>query len=136
MRTVNVPETAGYVEDWQMSPGLHCGDFLFLTGMTAVGTDGTLPDSDEAQFRVVFDKIGAVLAEAGCGFGDVVEMTSYHIGLRAHIDLFREVRAEYVRQPYPAWTAVEVVGFASPGVVTEIKVIARVPKSSSETRED
>ncbi|MEM6906503.1 MAG: Rid family hydrolase [Pseudomonadota bacterium] len=32
--------------------------------------------------------------------------------------------AEHFAAPYPAWTAVEVAGLASPGVVVEIKAVA------------
>jgi enamine deaminase RidA (YjgF/YER057c/UK114 family) len=55
-----------------------------------------MPVDLEEQFRQAFEKIGAVLREAGLDFGSVVEMTSYHIGLRDHFDRFGEVRSEYV----------------------------------------
>ncbi len=51
-------------------------------------------------------------------------MTSYHINLRDHFDLFSAVRAEYVTDPYPAWTAVEVAGLRRIGAIVEIRVIA------------
>ncbi|MGL5008792.1 MAG: Rid family hydrolase, partial [Paracoccaceae bacterium] len=59
-------------------------------------------------------------------FGAVVEMTSYHVALRAHFDLFNRVRAAYVRDPFPAWTAVEVAGLRREGALVEIRVIAAV----------
>ncbi|WP_282595323.1 hypothetical protein [Mesorhizobium mediterraneum] len=37
------------------------------------------------------------------------------------------IRAQHVREPYPAWSAVEVAGFASEGIVVELKVVARRP---------
>ncbi|MBU2981259.1 hypothetical protein KO498_05480 [Lentibacter algarum] len=45
-----------------------------------------MPENDEAQFRPAFEKIRLVLAEAGCGLDAVVEMTSYHVGLREHLE--------------------------------------------------
>ena len=36
-------------------------------------------------------------------------MTTNHIGLRGHFELFQSVRINYLKKPYPAWTAVEVV---------------------------
>ncbi len=117
----------GYVSDWQMSPGILTGDFLFLTGMTAVGADGTVDPDPISQFHLVFERIAAVLKEAGGGFEDVVEMTSYHVGLADHADDFRKVRAQYVKRPYPAWTAIEVAGLMTPGALVEIRVIARKP---------
>lgn len=91
-----------------------------------------MPDTPEDQFRAAFDKIAAVLAEAGLDFGAVVEMTSYHIGLRAHFDLFNAVRADYVRDPFPAWTAVEVAGLRRLGAIVEIRVIAALDDPPSD----
>lgn len=81
-----------------------------------------MPKNLEDQFRQAFEKIGAVLQEAGLGFDSIVEMTSYHIGLREHFDRFCAVRAEYVSDPFPAWTAVEVAGLRREGAAVEIKV--------------
>jgi enamine deaminase RidA (YjgF/YER057c/UK114 family) len=115
--------TAGAIK---LSPGVLSGNHVFVTGMTGSRTDGTMPDDISEQFRNAFEKIGAVLREAGLGFESIVDMTSYHVGLREHFDAFCAVRAEYVTEPYPAWTAVEVAGLRRQGAVVEIKVIAAV----------
>ena len=73
---------------------------------------------------IAFDKVVEVLAEAGLGWSDVVDMTSFHVGLAAHLDKFKTIRARYVTRPYPAWTAIECAGFAIPGVLVELKVTA------------
>lgn len=57
-----------------------------------------MPDDLEAQFRAAFEKIGLVLREAGLGFEALVEMTSYHVGLRQHFALFDKVRFDHVRE--------------------------------------
>ena len=109
-----------------VSPGIVSGHHVFLTGITGSAPDGTMPIDPEVQFRQAFDKIGAVLAEAGLGFDAIVEMTSYHIGLRTHFDSFNAVRADHVRDPFPAWTAVEVAGLRREGALVEIRVIAAI----------
>lgn len=111
-------------EDLKMSPGIMSGDHVFLTGVTGSGPGGAMPDDAETQFRSAFDKIGAVLAAAGLDFGAVVEMTSYHVGIRDHFDLFDQVRLDYVREPWPAWTAIEAGGLRREGALVEIRVIA------------
>jgi len=78
----------------------------------------------EAQFRNAFDKIGIILREEGLTFQSIVEMTTYHIGLRAHFELFDKIRLECFDAPYPAWTAVEVAGLRREDAVIEIRVIA------------
>lgn len=114
-----------YVSDWKMSPGLEHEGFLFMTGFTGASVNGQYSDDHVEQIEAVFAKIKAVLEEAGLGFEHLVEMTSYHVGLRDHLDHFKRIRANYVREPYPAWTAIEVAGFVREGAVVEIKCIAR-----------
>lgn len=107
-----------------MSPGILSGNHLFLTGATGGDAEGHMPEDPETQFRNCFDKIVLVLEEAGLSFASVVEMTTYHVGLRDHFDLFDTVRLDYARKPYPAWTAVEVAGLRREGAIVEIRIIA------------
>ena len=123
-RRIVPPELLAASDQLKMSPGILSGGHLFLTGMTGGGPDGRMPEDPEAQMRNAFDKIGAVLAEAGLTFRSIVEMTSYHVGLRGHFDLFDSVRLAYLEEPYPAWTAVEVAGLRREGAIVEIRVIA------------
>lgn len=126
-----MPKIAIYPEGSQaaatqikVSPGIISGDHVFLTGITGSLPDGSMPKNPEDQIRSAFDKIGAVLSEAGLTHDAIVEMTSYHVGIHAHFDLFNKIRCEYVHDPYPAWTAVEVAGFRRAGAIVEIRVIA------------
>ncbi len=124
------PATAQIVQRVRMSPAIAANGFAFFTGMTGVGVDGIIPADPEQQFRNAFDKIGMILREGGMTFESVVEMTSYHIGLRQHFDLFDAIRLEYFAEPYPAWTAVEIAGLRREGAIVEIRVIAEISKSS------
>jgi enamine deaminase RidA (YjgF/YER057c/UK114 family) len=112
----------------KLSPGVLSGHHVFLTGMTGSRADGTMPETLEDQFRQAFDKIDAVLREAQVDCSSIVEMTSYHIGLRDHFDLFCKVRSEYVSDPFPAWTALEVAGLRREGAAVEIRVVATVER--------
>lgn len=116
-------------QDLALSPGVLSGEHLFLTGMTGSEASGEMPDDPERQFHNAFAKIGAVLAEAGLDFSSIVEMTSYHVGIRDHFDLFTKVRRDYVCEPFPAWTALGVAELRRPGAVVEIRVIAQKPKT-------
>ena len=113
-------------EALNMSPGIISDGHVFLSGTTGSGPDGTMPDDTATQFRSAFDKIDIVLREAGLTFAHVVEMTSYHVGLRSHFDLFDVVRLDYLKPPYPAWTAVEVAGLRREGAIVEIRIIAQI----------
>jgi enamine deaminase RidA (YjgF/YER057c/UK114 family) len=108
----------------KMTPAIVSGNHVFLTGVTGSDTRGLMPDDPETQTRNAFEKIGSVLQEGGLTFRSIVEMTTYHVGLREHFDLFDRIRLEYLDEPYPAWTAVEVAGLRREGAIVEIRVIA------------
>ena len=131
-RAIIPGELKRYYDDWRMSPGVAHRGAVYLTGMTATAADGTVPADAGSQIREAFRKVGLVLEEAGLGFSDILEMTSYHVGLRDHLALFRSIRDEFVAEPYPAWTAIEVAGFVTDGVIVEIRVIAAAPDAGRE----
>ncbi|MEM1388596.1 MAG: RidA family protein [Pseudomonadota bacterium] len=114
----------GPARELKLSPGILSGDHVFLTGVTGSRPDGSMPEDAAEQVRSVFEKIGAVLAEAGLTHAAIVEMTSYHVGIHDHFDVFNQIRCEYVSDPFPAWTAVEVAALRRPGAIVEIRVIA------------
>lgn len=122
-------ESRATADQIKLSPGVISGNHVFVTGMTGSGQDGETPENLEEQFRQAFEKIGAVLREAGLDFDSIVEMTTYHVGLRDHFDRFCAVRSKYVSDPFPAWTPVEVAGLRREGAVVEIKVVAAMEPS-------
>ena len=115
-------------DDWHMSPGIECDGFVFLTGVNGVASDGTVSPDAAEQIETAFAHVEAVLLEDGMSFSNVIEVTSYHVGLRQHLEIFKNIWKRLVTEPYPAWTAIEVAGFASEGVVVELRVIARKVK--------
>jgi len=88
--------------------------------------DGTIPSIPEEQFRQSFQTIEKSLVEANLTFSNVVEMTTYHVGLRKHMKDFMEVKDEFIKEPYPAWTAIGVTELAVEGAFIEIRVTAKV----------
>ena len=118
------PGSEGQATQIRVSPGIISGNHVFLTGVTGSLPDGSMPEAAEDQFRSAFDKIGSVLAEAGLSHDAIVEMTTYHVRIHEHFDLFNEIRCEYVSEPFPAWTAVEVASLRRTGAIVEIRVIA------------
>ena len=49
---------------------------------------------------------------------------------RGHFDLFNTIRLEYLKDPYPAWTAAEIAGLRREGAIVEIRVIANTDPGS------
>jgi enamine deaminase RidA (YjgF/YER057c/UK114 family) len=123
-RAIIPPEFRAAADRLKMSPAIVSRDHAFLTGVTGSDAHGQMPDDAETQIRNAFEKIGSVLRAGGLTFRSIVEMTTYHVGLRDHFDLFNAIRLEYLGEPYPAWTAVEVAGLRREGAIIEIRVIA------------
>ena len=122
------PALAEAVAATGFSPAVRAGNLLFLTGATGGGPDGAMPDDPAEQVRNALTKAATILAEAGGGLEHVVEMTSYHVGLRGHWDAVEPVLRKTLGEPLPAWTAVEVAGLRRPGAVIELRLVAHLPR--------
>ena len=128
-RTIAAPEFAHYPEQWHLSPALEAGGFVFFSGQTGCHSDSaTVSPDPERQFRDAFAFLRANLVAAGLGFGDIVEMTTYHVDLRRHLPAFIRVKDEHLTPPYPAWSAIGVTELITEGTLVEIRVIARRPR--------
>lgn len=125
-RAIVPPGLSGSGAQLALSPGILSGGHVFVTGMTGSRPDGTVPEDPGEQFRLAFSKIEAVLVEAGGSLADLVEMTSFHINMAVHFDVFDAVRLDLLSAPYPAWTAVEVAGLRRAGALVEVRAIARL----------
>ena len=110
---------------FHFAPAARTGEWLLCSGQIGSGPDGRGIADPEAQFVAAFENVKAVLEEAGLGFGDVVEITTFHVGLMQHIGTFMRVKDRYLPEPYPAWTAIGVVELAVPGGLVEIRATAR-----------
>jgi len=115
-------------EIWGLSPGIRDGDTLYCSGQLGIGADGTIPEDAEAQFTNAFEAVKRVLEASGASFADVVEMSSFHVGLVSELGTFAKVRDRYIREPYPAQTAIGVAELGFPGAILELKVIAKLDR--------
>ncbi|OBH17251.1 RidA family protein [Mycolicibacter terrae] len=113
-------------DTYHFSPAVIDGEHLRCSGMIGLRPDLTVSEDLTEQFTQAFENLRELLAEAGLGFADVTEMTSYHVGLAAHIEQFCAVKDAFMSAPYPAWTAVGISELASPGAAVEIQITARL----------
>ena len=113
---------------FHFAPGVRCNGLLLCSGQIGIGPDGRAPADPKEQFTLAFEGVRAILAEAGLDFGDVVEMTTFHVGLLQHLGAFMAVKDAYLPAPFPAWTAIGVSELAFPGGLAEIRVTAALRK--------
>jgi 2-iminobutanoate/2-iminopropanoate deaminase len=108
------------------SAGIICDGWLFVSGhgpqdmRTGQPVRGTI----EEEVRLTLSHIGKVLAEAGCGFKDVVKATC-HLSNIEDFDRFDRTYREFFSGVMPARTTVQSVMWS--GIKVEIDVIARIP---------
>lgn len=117
----NVAEVAGY------APAIIARGFVFCSGQVGRTADLAVIADPAAQFTACWDNLRVVLAEAGCGFADVVDMTTYHVAMSEHMAVFRAVKDRLFPRGTCTWTAIGVSELAQPGLLAEIKCIAMLP---------
>lgn len=109
------------------SDAVVSGDTIYFSGLVAD------PEPGETDLRPAYDRafqrLGEILNRAGASWDDVVEITSFHTDMQVQMRPLIEVKKKYIREPHPAWTAVQVAKLGDPRAVTEIRMIAKVPKA-------
>ena len=117
---------ADFYEETHIPAAVRVGDTLRVTGHTGETADGVFSVEAEEQIRQVFRNITLTLAEAEANWSDVVEINSYHVGLLNQAEALLNVAAEFLEDPYPAWTAVGVTELIIPEALVEIRCVAVV----------
>lgn len=119
------PESRRVFTEWGFAEAVIDGDRIWLSGVVAgLGQNETLADSEKAYDRA-FRMIGDVLARSGSSFDGVVEMTTFHTDIAAQMDGFMKVKHRYIREPFPAWTAIDIDRLVPDRGLVEIKIVAR-----------
>lgn len=130
-------EKRGY-DEYRYAAVRRVDNMLYLSGVV-IGpreNEGTDVAAFKLQVRRGFERLKASLEASGASFADVVMVNSFHVwdtphftGTRdEHWDTFYEVASDYVKAPYPAWTAVGSSALLSRRGVIEVQMIARLPK--------
>lgn len=151
-RTVVPSGLRAVYDSWRFAPAVISNGMIYCSGIIGTSPDGeppahlrgsgfegaqaTLSNADaplaglkavrdpEAQFATAFEALRGILIEAGADLSDVVEITSYHVEIGRHMETFMRVWARYLKEPYPAWTAIGVSELIVPGGLVEIRAVA------------
>lgn len=122
------PGRRALYERYHYSPAIRSNGFLFVSGQVGSREDGSPEPDLQAQVRLAFEHLQAILAEAGATFDDVVDVTVFMVDPHSQFEAIWEVVPEYWGEaPHPTLTAVGVTWLS--GFQFEIKVIAKLPGS-------
>ncbi|WP_028272571.1 MULTISPECIES: RidA family protein [Arthrobacter] len=125
-------KTFGSGSSWEQTLGysraVQVDNTLYISATAASGDNGIVGEDFYTQTKFILEKLGAVLAEAGFAYEDVVQSKLYLTDIskwedagRAHGEVFGEIR--------PTLSLVHVLPFLDPEMLVEIELVAQ--KSAS-----
>ncbi|AOJ04974.1 MULTISPECIES: RidA family protein [Burkholderia] len=124
------PERQALYERNRYSPAVRSNGFLFVSGQVGSLPDGSPEPDLDAQVRLAFGNLNAILSAAGCTFDDVVDVTIFVVDPAERFDAIWKVAADYWGDaPHPTLTGIGVTWLY--GFQFEIKVIAKLPESAA-----
>jgi enamine deaminase RidA (YjgF/YER057c/UK114 family) len=107
------------------SQAVRVGDLLLVAGQGGWTPELVLPPARDEQLGLAFANVAAVLAAAGSSWDEVVEVTSYHVGIDPGLlDAMVELLRRYCPRHQPLWTVLGVASLARPEMLVEITVRA------------
>ena len=105
------------------SQAVQMGDFLFTSGQLGIIPEtGELAQGVEAQTEYALKNLGAILAQAGLGYANILKTTVFVADL-ADFAKVNAVYQSFFEGAYPARSCVQVAALPKGGLV-EIECIA------------
>jgi enamine deaminase RidA (YjgF/YER057c/UK114 family) len=112
------------------APAVRANGLLFVSGQVGSRPDGSPEPELQAQVRLAFRNLNAILAAAGCTFDDVVDVTVFIVDPAAKLARIWPVVEEFWGDaPHPTLTGVGVTWLS--GFDFEIKVVAKLPAAQT-----
>ena len=108
------------------------GNLVAVAGQVGMDAQGNLAGSDlESQARQAYENLGIALSSVGCGYADVLKMTTYLVSadliaefMRARSEIFAELCPT---GDYPPNTLVIVSRLVEPELLFEVEALAIAP---------
>ena len=108
---------------------------VYVSGQVSYDRDGIVVGKDDmrAQCEQVFKSVTHCLRSAGAGWGDVIKMNGYMVGMNpGSVNLYREVRARHLdAKRQPASTLVGVERLVHDDLLLEVEVVAAVERKTA-----
>lgn len=122
-------------DEWRYAAARRVGDTIYISGVVIYRgkNEGTDVAAFKLQTRRGLERLRRILEAAGTDFQHVVMINSFHVwqgpdftGTRdEQFQAFEDVIGEFVKAPYPAWTAVGTTGLLGQNGIVEVQLIAK-----------
>ncbi|NKZ04918.1 RidA family protein [Actinomadura latina] len=120
-----IATTPDWYEPYRISQAVRAGGFIHVSGQAGIDEQGrTVPGGFLDQGRQAFRNVQRVLAAAGADLADVVKIGIFVRDMAADLDDVIRLRAEFLSEPYPADTLLEVSSLAQPDWRIEVEATA------------
>lgn len=127
-RIEKIATTPDWYQPYRISQAIKANGVLYVSGQAGIDEQGkTVSDDFLTQGRQAFANIRRVLVEAGADLGDVVKVGIFVTDMAANLDKVIQLREEFLAEPYPADTLLEVSSLAQPDWQIEVEVTALAP---------
>jgi enamine deaminase RidA (YjgF/YER057c/UK114 family) len=123
-------------DEWRYAAVRRLGDTLYVSGVVVYRekSEGTDVAAFKVQVRRGLERLKKNLEAAGSDFQHVAMINSFHVwqgpdfaGTRdEQFQAFEDVIGEFMKPPYPAWTAVGTTGLLGNNGIVEVQLIAKV----------
>ncbi|GGW88008.1 RidA family protein [Streptomyces noursei] len=120
-----IATTPDWYEPYKISQAIKAGGLIHVSGQAGIDEQGRIVSDDFlAQGRQAFANVEWVLAEAGASLADVVKVGIFVTDMAANLAHVITLREEFLSEPYPADTLLEVSSLAQPEWRIEVEVTA------------
>lgn len=105
------------------SQGWYTEDTVYVSGQLGIDMEtGKLAEGVEAQAHAAMKNLGAILAEAGCSYSDILKTTVFVQNMEDFATV-NTIYGSYFEETYPARSCVEIAKLPLGGLV-EVECIA------------
>jgi enamine deaminase RidA (YjgF/YER057c/UK114 family) len=121
-------------DEWRYAAARRAGGTIYVSGVIVNRRpkEGTDVAAFKVSARRALNRLKTILEAAGSDWQHVSMINSFHVwqgpnfsGTRdEQFQAFEDVIGEFMKAPYPAWTAVGTTGLLSDGGIIEIQLIA------------
>lgn len=124
--SLNPIQVAGANPKATFSSAVRAGDFLYISGVTAMDERRQIVGVGdiEAQAKFIYGKIAKVLEAAGGNLSQIVETVDYVTTFDGYDKTAKVRRDLFGNGPFPAATGVKVSELVRPEALIEIRAIA------------
>ncbi|MFI6871168.1 RidA family protein [Nocardia sp. NPDC050406] len=124
-RIEKIATTPDWYEPYKISQAIKANGLIHVSGQAGIDEQGRTVSQDFlTQGRQAFANIQRVLAAAGADLGDVVKVGIFVTDVAANLDKIKQLREEFLREPYPADTLLQISSLAQPDWQIEVEVTA------------